>query len=137
LRLFAEMNRMGTTVLIATHDTHLIDELDARVLRIEKGRIYSKPAPQEAALLPRRLRNARALWIVLIIMAMLAGCALLFARGSMRLSGDWQSQLTDTLTVQIMLENSERSATSRNTRTTPALAWKCSIARQSSCPGVN
>ncbi len=67
----------------------------------------SKPAPQEAALLPRRLRNARALWIVLIIMAMLAGCALLFARGSMRLSGDWQSQLTDTLTVQIMLENSE------------------------------
>ena len=40
LRLFAEMNRMGTTVLIATHDTHLIDELDARILRIEKGRIY-------------------------------------------------------------------------------------------------
>jgi len=70
----------------------------------------SKPAPQEAALLPRRLRNARALWIVLIIMAMLAGCALLFARGSMRLSGDWQSQLTDTLTVQIMLENSDYSS---------------------------
>jgi len=40
LRLFAEMNRMGTTVLIATHDTHLIDELDARILRIENGRIY-------------------------------------------------------------------------------------------------
>jgi len=36
---------MGTTVLIATHDTHLIDELDARVLRIEKGRILKgKPA---------------------------------------------------------------------------------------------
>ena len=62
---------------------------------------------QEAPLLPRRLRNARALWVVLIIMAMLAGCALLFSRGSMRLSGDWQSQLTDTLTVQIMLDNAE------------------------------
>jgi len=67
----------------------------------------SKAAPQEAPLLPRRLRNARALWVVLIIMALLAGCALLFARGSMRLSGDWQSQLTDTLTVQIMLDSAE------------------------------
>ncbi len=60
---------------------------------------------QEAPLLPTKLRNARALWLVLIIVALIAGCALLFARGSMRLSGDWQSQLTDTLTVQIILDN--------------------------------
>ena len=40
LRLFSEMNRMGTTILIATHDTHLIDELDARVLRIEGGQVF-------------------------------------------------------------------------------------------------
>jgi len=64
-------------------------------------------APQEAPLLPGKLRNARALWVVLVIMALLAGCALLFARGSMRLSTDWQSQLSDTLTVQIMLDTSE------------------------------
>lgn len=64
-------------------------------------------APQEAPLLPGKLRNARALWVVLIIMALLAGCALLFARGSLRLSGDWQSQLTDTLTVQVMLDSSD------------------------------
>lgn len=62
-------------------------------------------APQEAPLLPGKLRNARALWVVLIIMALLAGCALLFARGSMRLSGDWKSQLSDTLTVQVLLED--------------------------------
>jgi len=65
----------------------------------------SGQAPPEAALLPSKLRNGRALWVVLIIMALLAGCALLFARGSMRLSGDWQAQLSDTLTVQIMLDD--------------------------------
>lgn len=64
-------------------------------------------APQEAPLLPGKLRNARALWVVLIIMALLAGCALLFARGSMRLSADWQSQLSDTLTVQVMLDEAD------------------------------
>lgn len=78
-------------------------------------------APQEAPLLPGKLRNARALWLVLIIMALLAGCALLFARGSMRLSGDWQSQLSDTLTVQVMLDNNsaweQETATARETLT--------------------
>lgn len=37
LRLFAEMNRMGTTVLIATHDIDLIREMKADILRIEDG----------------------------------------------------------------------------------------------------
>ena len=63
--------------------------------------------PNEAPLLPNKLRNVRALWVVLIIMALLAGCALVFSRGSMRLSNDWQSQLSDTLTVQVMLETAE------------------------------
>ena len=44
LRLFSEMNRMGATVLIATHDTHLIDELDSRDLRIEEGRVFKGKA---------------------------------------------------------------------------------------------
>ena len=41
LRLFSEMNRMGTTILIATHDTDLIREMQADVLRIENGYVLN------------------------------------------------------------------------------------------------
>jgi len=41
LRLFSEMNRMGTTVLIATHDIDLIREMQADVMRIEKGHLMN------------------------------------------------------------------------------------------------
>jgi len=61
--------------------------------------------PRQAALLPVKLRNTRALWLVLIIIALLASLSLLFARGAMRLSSDWQTQLSDTISVQIILEN--------------------------------
>ncbi|WP_409434115.1 cell division ATP-binding protein FtsE [Litorimonas sp. RW-G-Af-16] len=47
LRLFGEMNRMGTTVFIATHDVALIRELSARVLRIEDGHIYKGLHPDK------------------------------------------------------------------------------------------
>lgn len=72
-------------------------------------------AISEAPLLPTKLRNARALWVVLVIMALLAGCALLFARGSMRLSNDWQSQLSDTLTVQVILSDADAWANQTST----------------------
>lgn len=39
LRLFIELNRLGTSVLIATHDRGLIDAADARELRLFAGRI--------------------------------------------------------------------------------------------------
>jgi ABC-type ATPase involved in cell division len=41
------MNRMGTTVFIATHDVALIRELDARVLRIENGHVYKGLHPDK------------------------------------------------------------------------------------------
>ena len=39
LHLFQELNRFGTTVLIATHDPHLIAGGMLRVLRLEKGHL--------------------------------------------------------------------------------------------------
>ncbi len=39
MRLFVELNRLGTSVLIATHDRGLIDSSDATELRLFAGRI--------------------------------------------------------------------------------------------------
>lgn len=39
IRLIAEMNRLGTTVLIATHDRHLVESTRAREMRLVEGRL--------------------------------------------------------------------------------------------------
>ena len=39
LRLFIELNRLGTSVVIATHDLTLMDQVDARRLVLAEGRI--------------------------------------------------------------------------------------------------
>jgi len=39
IRLFAELNRLGTTVLIATHDRNLVETTRAREMRLVDGRL--------------------------------------------------------------------------------------------------
>ncbi|MBP7651699.1 MAG: cell division ATP-binding protein FtsE, partial [Phenylobacterium sp.] len=39
LRLFVELNRLGTTVLIATHDQDLVARSGKPVLHLEEGRL--------------------------------------------------------------------------------------------------
>jgi len=39
IRLFAELNRLGTTVLIATHDRMLVEETRGREIRLVEGRV--------------------------------------------------------------------------------------------------
>jgi cell division transport system ATP-binding protein len=40
LRLFVELHKSGTSVMIATHDTALMDQYDARRLVLNDGRLY-------------------------------------------------------------------------------------------------
>jgi cell division transport system ATP-binding protein len=40
LRLFVELNKSGTTVVIATHDIGLMDQFDARRLVLHEGRLH-------------------------------------------------------------------------------------------------
>jgi len=38
--LFAALNKLGTTVVVATHDIHLLQEIDgAQMMRLDKGRL--------------------------------------------------------------------------------------------------
>ncbi|NBW99181.1 cell division ATP-binding protein FtsE [bacterium] len=41
MQLFLEINEMGTTVLIATHDKALMEEFPSRVISLNKGRVIS------------------------------------------------------------------------------------------------
>lgn len=47
MKLFAQFNQVGVTVLIASHDLALIQEMPYRVIELSQGRIVS--APSEAA----------------------------------------------------------------------------------------
>ena len=45
IRLFGELNRLGTTVLIATHDRALIESARAREMRLVDGRLVELRTP--------------------------------------------------------------------------------------------
>ena len=44
MRLFVELNRLGTTVLIASHDLALVRSLDAPVLELADGKLIDDGA---------------------------------------------------------------------------------------------
>lgn len=53
MRLFAEINIRGTTVLVATHDFALIRRMGKRVLTLERGRLREQGLPREEPTLVR------------------------------------------------------------------------------------
>jgi len=56
LRLFEALNRLGTTVVVATHDVHLLQKVpESLIMRLEKGRLSD---PTGALRYPPRRRGA-------------------------------------------------------------------------------
>ena len=49
MRLFVQLNKLGSTVVIATHDLDLVREIGAPVMRIENGRLTMNAAMTPAA----------------------------------------------------------------------------------------
>src|ERR687888_666277 len=44
MQLLYRINRTGTTVLVATHDSHMVDRMRRRVIELSKGRIVRDEA---------------------------------------------------------------------------------------------
>ncbi len=46
MHLFAQLNGLGTTLVMATHDLHLIERIaNARLLRLERGELVPPDRP--------------------------------------------------------------------------------------------
>jgi cell division transport system ATP-binding protein len=56
MQLLYRINRTGTTVIVATHDSHMVDRMRRRVIELRKGRIIRDEASGSYA--PRDLSTA-------------------------------------------------------------------------------
>ncbi|MEN3951968.1 cell division ATP-binding protein FtsE [Iodidimonas sp. SYSU 1G8] len=52
MRLFIELNRLGTTTVIATHDMRLVESIEVPRLHLEAGDLIELPPGADATLLP-------------------------------------------------------------------------------------
>ncbi len=129
IRLFSELNRLGTTVLIATHDRSLIEHrarqgnapcrwTSGRTARADGAGMIPRT---RATILPRD-QGAAPLDVVIGIMAFLAALALGASLIAERAALGWQAGLSDKLTVQVMVPEQGNVRTELDRETNAALA---------------
>lgn len=60
LKLFAALNKLGTTIVVATHDIHLLHEVEgAQMMHLDKGRLADPTGALKFPPQPLILRNTR------------------------------------------------------------------------------
>jgi energy-coupling factor transporter ATP-binding protein EcfA2 len=47
MQLLLDLNERGSTVIVATHDMLVVDQVPARIIRVEEGRIVSDSGQME------------------------------------------------------------------------------------------
>ena len=48
MNMLLRINQMGITVVVVTHEQHLVDRMNQRVIRLEEGRIVSDTSDPES-----------------------------------------------------------------------------------------
>ena len=124
LHLFDSLNRLGTTVVVATHDFHLLGRIpDAHMMRLDKGRLLDptgslrfppiqtrRARRMSIRLIPsaadRRLldesQGTRAMTWIMAIMLFLTVLAAALGLGTLSAATLLDRQLAGRLTVQIV-----------------------------------
>ena len=58
MKLFNEINGRGTTILVATHDRSLLENMNKRVIILERGRVVSDGQDESSLIRAGRLARA-------------------------------------------------------------------------------
>ena len=143
LHLFDALNRLGTTVVVATHDIHLLNRIpNAQMMRLEHGRLTDptgalryppalEPDDDRSASIPTRPtarlldegRRTRAMPWVIAIMMFLTVLAGALGLGMFAATSQLDRELAGRLTVQIvepMPSRATRQAAAMVARARPA-----------------
>ncbi len=140
VRLFAELNKMGTTIILATHELPLLDSFpfprmnlqDGQILFSEEARVAEFKMPKlpafagfanrerNAAIVPERSVAGRTLVLLIAIMTFLSGVTLGGVVLVQKSAIAWSSDVGREMTIQIRPVEGE--VMESNLRTAVALA---------------
>ena len=135
MQLLAELNRLGTTVVVATHNDALVERHPARAMVLEHGRLVEdgeiafEPSATPAGfddLGLKRVLGDRMLPLLVAAMAFLAALAGAGAMAAASLAGHWREGAGSALTVQVPHPGAAAAASRAVEETRIGGSWDCS-----------